>query len=405
MSELLKNRVFKIVLITDLIQQTSIWIRNIALLFFVMEYTNNDPIAVSILSVFEYLPIFLFSFIGGALADRWNPKKTMITGDFLSSISIIVIMLLIWRGYWQAVFVATLVSAIVTQISLPSSLVMFKKHLPDEQITVAMAISQSTSSLYVIVGPIIGTLVYTKLGITASLTTIAVLFFCSAVVQFLLPSYKRDLTCKQTAIFTQVKEGFKYVKGNVNLVAIAGICFVIGIGQGIIDPLQVYVVIERLGLQKESIQWFYSFTGIGLLLGGTIAALLAQKLNEKIIAFMGLCLFSVGVIVEVLSVWVALTVSMRLIVAIMTAFLQVVINTLLLKLVKEEFVGRVNGIISPLLMGGILLGSLLSGVLMKTVSLIPSYISAAGFILIGALISLKLRINTNEKNNTSSISA
>ncbi|BBF44148.1 hypothetical protein lbkm_2836 [Lachnospiraceae bacterium KM106-2] len=54
----------------------------------------------------------------------------MLVGDILSGISVVVIMILVSAGVWQAVFLAMLVSVRVTQLSLPSSLVMFKKFLP-----------------------------------------------------------------------------------------------------------------------------------------------------------------------------------------------------------------------------------------------------------------------------------
>lgn len=104
MKDLLKNRAFMLVMISDILQQFAIWIRNMALLYFVMEQTNNDPVSVSLLSVMEYAPIFIFSFIGGALADRWNPKRTMVAGDMLSMLSIIGIVLLLKVNYWEAIF-------------------------------------------------------------------------------------------------------------------------------------------------------------------------------------------------------------------------------------------------------------------------------------------------------------
>jgi MFS family permease len=71
MSELFKSRVFLVVAGADLLQQAGIWIRNMALLFYIMEQTNNNPAAVALLTTFEYLPIFVFSLIGGTFADRW----------------------------------------------------------------------------------------------------------------------------------------------------------------------------------------------------------------------------------------------------------------------------------------------------------------------------------------------
>ena len=42
MQRLLSNRVFRLVMVSDFLQHTAIWIRNMALLFYVMERTGGD---------------------------------------------------------------------------------------------------------------------------------------------------------------------------------------------------------------------------------------------------------------------------------------------------------------------------------------------------------------------------
>lgn len=116
MKELWRNRVFLIVFSTDLLENIGVWIRNMALLFFVMEISGNNPTAVSLLTAIEYVPILLFSVIGGALADRWDPKRTMISANLLSSLSVCVIAVLLWKGYWSAVF-----SLPLSPLSFPNS--------------------------------------------------------------------------------------------------------------------------------------------------------------------------------------------------------------------------------------------------------------------------------------------
>jgi len=131
MPELFRNRVFLVVAGADLLQQAGIWIRNMALLFYIMEQTNNNPAAVALLTTFEYLPIFVFSLVGGTFADRWNPKRTVVIGDALSAASVAAILALVLGGMWQAAFAATIVSAVVSQFSQPASAVLFKRHVPE----------------------------------------------------------------------------------------------------------------------------------------------------------------------------------------------------------------------------------------------------------------------------------
>lgn len=398
MKELFGNRVFKIIMTTDIIQQMCIWIRNISILFFVIEKTNADPIAISLITVFEYLPMFVFSYIGGTLADRWNPKKTMILGDFLSAVSIVSILILISLGLWEAVFAATLVSSIVTQFSVPSSSIMFKRHIDEKSVTQAISISQSLQSLFLIVGPIIGTFLYGSIGITFSLSAIAILFIISSAVQFSLPSSNIRAGIKRTGILNGLKEGLSYVKNNSAIKVICMLLAVLGIAQGLIQPLTIYIITERLLLEKESLQLLYSLSGVGLFTGAILSALFVNKLKTRWILFLGMNMFALITIAEVLSLNIFLTAALCFISGVMIAFLQVALSSPLIKTVSEEYVGRINGLITPLLTGGILLGSALSGILMKQITLIPVFFVAAGLMIVCSIIGIRYRDTNSETN-------
>src|SRR3954453_13531481 len=97
---LFRNKVIRTLVLWTLFRQIGIWVRNYSILLFVVEKTNEDPVAVSLISVAEFVPIFLFSFIGGTFADRWRPKMTMIWCDFLSAISIFIELLALVFGGW-----------------------------------------------------------------------------------------------------------------------------------------------------------------------------------------------------------------------------------------------------------------------------------------------------------------
>lgn len=390
MQALWKNRVFRVVVAADLVQQIAIWIRNIALLFYVMDQTGNDPVAVSLLTAIEYAPIFLFSFVGGTLADRWNPKKTLMAGDLLSAASIAVIIVLVSMGNWQAVFAATFVSAIVSQVSLPSSAIIFKKFIPEEQVSAAIGIEQSMMSLFVIAGPIIGTAVYTWIGLSNSLLCLCALFLLSALIQLWLPSTPKP-DAAASNLWSEMKEGFRYVRASRNLLVIAVVFSLIGLGSGIIQPLSVYVLMERLGLEKESLQWFSALGGFGMLVGGVAAAAVADRLKAKPVLFAGLCFLAVSTVVEVLSVWIALTAAMGFLVGVAMAFMQIVLSALMIRLVDDSYIGRTNGAITPLMTAGMLIGSSLSGVIVQSFTLTTAYFVSAAIILIAACFGLGLQ--------------
>ena len=166
MGDLFSNRVIRTILLLALFLQIGIWVRNYSILLFVIEQTHENPVAVSLISVAEFPPIFLFSFIGGTFADRWKPKRTMIWCDSLSAMSIFMVLLALIFGGWKVIFFATLVSSVLSQFSQPSGMKLFKLHVKEELIQLGMSMYQTLFAVFMILGPIIGVFVFsiTELG-------------------------------------------------------------------------------------------------------------------------------------------------------------------------------------------------------------------------------------------------
>lgn len=388
MKELFGNKVFRIVMVTDIIQQLGIWVRNIAVLFYVIEKTQADPVAISLISVAEYLPIFLFAYIGGTLADRWNPKRTMIWGDFLSAASVGGVMLAISFGAWQGIFLVTLLSTVITQFSVPSSAIMFKRFIPGEQINAAISLSQAQMSLFIIAGPILGTLFYTSLGWEFSLALIGILYVLSAMVQFQLPSVPRRGENRTRGVLGEMKEGVEFIRGKRDIRMLLFLLCLFCFGQGLLQPLTVFVLDQQLGLGKESLQWFFALAGGGLLVGAGLSALFSPKLSTRMVLVAGFLAYGVFALVEVLSIYPLLTGGMYFLNGVVTAFVQVAVSAPLIRNVDEDKVGRINGLVTPVLMTGLLLGSGLSGLAMKATGLLPVYLAAAGVMAVCGLLAL-----------------
>ncbi|MDG4658016.1 MFS transporter [Ectobacillus antri] len=398
MKELWRNQTFRIIVGSDLLQQLAIWIRNMALLFFIMEQTNNDPVAVSLLTVLEYAPIFIFSFIGGALADRWNPKRTMIVGDLLSAASIAGIILLIQTGLWQSLFAAAFISAVVSQFAQPSGAKMFKRNVEDAHISAAIAITQSLQAIFLIAGPVIGTLVYTKLGVMTSLYSLTVLFLLSALLLTRLPKWQRDEEIIAQGLLADIKAGWKYVYTAKSLRYMSISFAFVGLGVGLIQPLEVFLVTERLQLDKEAVQYLSAAAGVGLLVGGGLLASI-QRTNQKTILLGGILFLAVASIVEVLSTSFWLTLTMRFLSGAFLAGVNIVIGTLMIQLVEEHMIGRVNGIITPIFMGTMLLGSAFAGVLMEATSLFTVFVISAVCIVISTGPIMGIAVEREERGN------
>ncbi|ABR33161.1 MFS transporter [Clostridium beijerinckii] len=395
MSSFFRNRFVRVIIASSIFLQIGIWVRNFAILLFVMEKTNNNPIAVSLISVAEFAPIFIFSFIGGTFADRWRPKRTMVWCDLLSAISVFAVLLTIIFATWEAVFFVTFISSILSQFSQPSAMKLFKVHVPEEFMQTGMAIFQTLMSIFMIIGPALGTIVFQKFGIDISISVMGVAFLLSASVLTLLPADEIiEKTETANHFLEELKEGFAYVWQQRELTILGSVFAVSGLAVGIIQPLGVFLIVERLGLPKENLQLLLMVNGSAMFIGGGLVMTISKKvMPQKLLA--------IGLIVNTISM-VGMGLSSSWIIILLFQFLngffmpciQIGINTLILQLTKSEFVGRVNGVLNPMFMGFMVITMSITGWLKSQFSLTILYISAGILFLIGAMLT-SLIFNTS----------
>ncbi|WP_413407965.1 MFS transporter [Paenibacillus amylolyticus] len=404
MNTLFRNKAFLIVTGSDLLQNLAIWIRNMAILYYVMDRTQGSPIAVSLITVLEYAPIFVFSIIGGALADRWNPKRTMILGDILSALSIVMIIGVLSSGYWQILYVATFVSSIVSQFSQPSSLKIVRRNVKGEHLHSAIAITQSGQSLFLILGPIVGTFIYTAMGIQASMYALLILFLTSALLLTFLP---KDATQRETntSLLADIREGWQYVARSQSLKMLSLVFICIGLSAGLISPLGIFLITERLGLEATSLQFLSGASGIGLLIGGGIAAAVSAKLNQTLTLLVGVLCLAVATMGEVLSSWFWLTLLISFLSSISLAFINVIISTYLVTRIDEHLIGRVNGTITPLFIGSMLLGSSMAGVLMNSTSIFIVYAISVTVMIMGIVPAMRIQFRNDQTASASQLNS
>jgi MFS transporter, DHA3 family, macrolide efflux protein len=391
MGALFQNQVIRTILLSVLFLQIGIWVRNYSILLYVIEKTNENPIAVSMISVAEFAPIFLFSFIGGTFADRWRPKRTMIWCDLLSAVSVFVVLLTLFFGSWKMIFFATLVSSILSQFSQPAGMKLFKLYVPAELVQMGMSMYQTVFALFMILGPIIGTFVYEQFGIMAAVGVMGIAFLCSAAVLLMLPADQKTVEEKRETTLTQeMKQGFRYVLNSRHLTLLGGLFLAAGLAIGLTQPLGVFLITERLGLPKENLQWLMAAFGVGMILGGGITVAISRKVSPQMLLAIGMTASAIGFIGMGLSTAFWLTLTAQFFSGLFMPCIHIGINTMILQNTEEAFIGRVNGILNPLFMGAMVITMSASGWLKSHLSIVYMYEASAFLLLVGIIILMPL---------------
>ncbi|WP_203362577.1 MFS transporter [Bacillus sp. REN10] len=401
---LFKNPFVRVILASALFLQIGIWIRNFAVLLFVMEQTKGDPFAVSMISVAEFAPIFIFSFIGGTFADRWRPKRTMIWCDLLSALSVFAVLLALTVSTWKMVFLAMLISSILSQFSQPSGMKLFKMHLTESLVQAAMSIYQTIFAVFMILGPALGTVIYQNFGIYTSILLTGVAFLLSALMLVFIPADQViDRSQASTTLLQEMKSGIQYV-WRKKMLKLLGVCFIAaGLGIGLIQPLNIFLVIERLGLEKENLQWLLMVNGVGMIVGGALAMAFSQKLLPQRMLLLGMLMNAAGISVIGISTNLWITLGAEFISGLFMPCIQIGINTMILQNTEGSFIGRVNGILTPLFTGAMVVTMSIAGKLLEIFNIVSLYETAALLFIVGLLFILPLYSMQKERSsNTAS---
>lgn len=242
-----------------------------------------------------------------------------------------------------------------------------------------------------IIGPMLGTLIYQNFGISWAVGVMGVAFILSAGVLAFLPPDKKEATEESEGNFWfEFKEGLRYMYARTEFSILGGVFFVAGLAVGIIQPLGVFIIVEQLGMPKENLQWLLAANGAAMLIGGALAMGIASKFAPQKLLALGLLVNAIAIAGIGLSTSWPLTLAFQFFNGLFMPCIHIGISTLILKLTDEEFVGRVNGVLNPLFMGAMVVTMSIAGWFKAWFSLVTIYGVSAALFLLGVLIVVPL---------------
>lgn len=401
--KLFLHRFVRTILISNVFSQLGIWVRNFAILLYVMDKTEGNALYVSLVSVAEYAPMFIFALIGGVFADRWKPRKTLVGCDLLSAASAGAVWLALLSGIWEAVFLATLVSSVLSQFSQPSGMKWFKIHVAGELAQPAMSLLQALFAVFMVMGPVVGTAVYQTFGIHAAIGVTGISFLLSAAVLLRIPPDSPDDAQANAAAgswIQDLKAGIRYVAGRKTLLMLS-VCFLlVGLGVGLITPLGIFVVTEKLALPASNLKWLSIPYGIGEIVGGIATFAVASRIAPSKLLMLGLLVDAAGIVLTGLSGMLWLTMLAQFIIALLQPAIFIGNQTLVMQQTEAEYIGRVTGIRTPLMSGAMLVMTGLSGVFKNMFPLESVYGFAGLLLAAGCLAVLPLYRVGRDANST-----
>jgi MFS family permease len=260
------NRDFRLLYVATLISLGGDWFLTVALLDLVLELTGSATL-VSLILLFQTLPIFLFTPHAGHLIDRIDRRKLMIAVDLLRIGACLLPLLARTPAMLPFAFAGVFLIAVGSAYFEPASQAALPNIVASEDLAAANVLMGSTWGTMLAAGAGIGGAVTALLGRDASFLFDAFSFAVSAI---LLMRMRGEFSEKRVGahppFLESVRETFRFARAQPRVLALLSVKGGYGLGAGVIAMVGVFGrEVFRAG--AWGIGLLYAARGIGALLG------------------------------------------------------------------------------------------------------------------------------------------
>lgn len=291
----LLSKNFMLMSIGQIISLLGNQILRFALPLYLLNQTGSSALFGGV-SAASFIPMILLFPIGGIIADRVNKRNIMVVLDFGTSALVFLFSVLV--GKFEIVSLTAAAMMILYAIQgayQPAVKASIPVLVDTEYFMQANSVVDVISSLANMIGPVIGGLLFSLVGLAPILYISAACFFLSAVMEIFLhiPSPKKPMKGNMFAAgFSDIRESFGFIFRNKPV--IWKMCITYGMVSLLLCSLFVIalpvLLTQSLGFGREFANRLYGYAegviAAGSISGGLLAGLLAKKSRPKTIPFL-----------------------------------------------------------------------------------------------------------------------
>jgi len=309
--------------------------------------TSGQALAVAALLLVGDLVPSLLSPLSGAIGDRFDRKRVMITCELVQGAVLVVIALALPALPLLLALVA--VRSVVGQVFVPASRAAVPALVGEADLgTANSALGFGTNGAEAL-GPLAAAALLPLLGVRGVLLVDAASFLVAAGLLLRLPALPATAVPSAvpaegpSTLVGEARAGLGYLWSHRALrIILLGYCGVV-LANGIDDVALVVLGTDDLRAGQAGVALLLGGVGIGLLVGYALLAQGARRLSMTVLLVVGFAVSSVGNLLTGLAWAVAVAFALQTVRGLGIAAMDVASNTLLQRIVPDHLLGRVFG--------------------------------------------------------------
>jgi predicted MFS family arabinose efflux permease len=308
------------------------------------------------------IPIFLFSLIGGVVADRVERRKILLSSQYVQMFSATLLTILVatgWVHVWH-ILCLSFISGFAQAFGGPAYQALIPTLVEKEDMPNAIALNSIQFNVAVMVGPALAGQALAKLGEQWCFGLNALSFLAPVLSLSIIKA--RFFPVKTTeSMFTSLKEGIKFTRKQGSMEALIVLAFCM---TALAMPMRTYIPVFVKDIFRRGPETYgnlLALMGLGSIFGSLAIATAGNMRRKGLVALGALACLGAGISAFALSKSLRFSGFVLVLVGASMMAVFATVSSLVQLITTNEMRGRVMSVYNFAFRGGMPMGNLLSG--------------------------------------------
>jgi len=328
------------------------------------------------------LPIFLFTLVGGVVADRMERRKILLMSQYIQMASAGILTVLAATGVVQVwhILCLSFVSGLAQAFGGPAYSALIPTLVERDDMPNAIALNSIQFNLAVTVGPALAGITLAKLGETWCFGLNAISFLAPIISLSMISARFLPPPTTET-MFRSLAQGIKFIWHHGAMLGLIVLAFLMTF---LAMPLRTYFPVfvqDIFHRGPETYGNLLSLMGVGTICGSLGIAALGNFKNKGRFSLLGLVCLGAGIAAFSLSKFLPASYAVLVLVGASMMAVFATVTSLVQLIITNEMRGRVMSVYNFAFRGGMPMGNLATSWLVPKYTA-PMVLGVNGFLLI-----------------------
>lgn len=369
---------------------TAFWMQNIAVTWLMRDWTEGDPVMISLVQTALFLPVMLLSLPAGAIADMFDRKTFLIISQvwMMSAPLAIVVLVLFGVHSPYALLAVTALLAIGNAMKLPTQSALIPSLIDKSRLPFAISLNSMAVNGGRIVGPAIAGALLPLIGAMTLFLGNSLIYLLYVGILVKLPPIEAQPGKPKVRFISGLVDLRRFVQTTppYRMILIRG-------GLYFCVWSTVLAIVPLLVENAAAFGVLYGLFGLGAIVGASLYAHLSKIASRSAsltgaIILHALCIGSLSIADNFV-----IQAALMAMIGVASFFTMTTLQVSTQMQVPDQIRGRGIALMTTVFMGGTALSSPVWGLIAETYSPTTALQIAAGFSLICALVFARAKID------------